>query len=393
MAAAERVELDWLDPATPRALRHALRDGNYHVLHYVGHSAFTASGDGMLYLEQETDGRSVGVDSTLFANLLSDQDRLRLVVLNSCEGARTTLTDPYAGVATTLIQLGVPAVVAMQFEISDDAALLFAEELYTNLVGRQDPIDAAVAEARKAVYTEIDAIEWATPVLFVRDPDVELFRFEVPAAPLPPPPPPDFDEKKSPRWVRPITKFAAWTHAGRGRCGGALAALAVARPRRGRVRRRPRSATMPARRRRRRPGRVPDGRPGRRRRRGDGGAAPAQRARHRRRGDGVLRRRDDGRRSVSSRRTSPTFPTTAILGPLTWSELVVTGCRAASGDAVRAAQTLLNDNGADHRGGRHASVPPTRAAVDHVRAGQRAATSTGSSTSTSGSTSSPSPAE
>ena len=211
MAAAERVELDWLDPATPRALRHALRDGNYHVLHYVGHSAFTASGDGMLYLEQEADGRSVGVDSTLFANLLSDQDRLRLVVLNSCEGARTTLTDPYAGVATTLIQLGVPAVVAMQFEISDDAALLFAEELYTNLVGRQDPIDAAVAEARKAVYTEIDAIEWATPVLFVRDPDVELFRFEVAAASLPPPPPPEFDEKKSPRWVRPITKFGAWT--------------------------------------------------------------------------------------------------------------------------------------------------------------------------------------
>ena len=41
-------------------------------------------------------------------------------------------------------QLGVPAVVAMQFEISDGAAIVFAEELYTNLIGRQDPIDAAV---------------------------------------------------------------------------------------------------------------------------------------------------------------------------------------------------------------------------------------------------------
>ena len=66
---------------------------------------------------------------------------LRLVVLNSCEGARTTLTDPYAGVATTLVQLGVPAVVAMQFEISDRAAIVFAEELYTNLIGRRDPIE------------------------------------------------------------------------------------------------------------------------------------------------------------------------------------------------------------------------------------------------------------
>ena len=119
-----------------------------------------------------TTGSSVEVDETLFANLLSDQNVLRLVVLNSCEGARTTLTDPYAGVATTLVQLGVPAVVAMQFEISDRAAIVFAEELYTNLIGRRDPIDASVAEARKAIYSDVDRVEWATPVLFVRDPDV-----------------------------------------------------------------------------------------------------------------------------------------------------------------------------------------------------------------------------
>ena len=191
VAGLGRVRLDWLEPATPRSLRQALRDGNYHVVHYVGHSAFTDDGNGVLYLEDGVDAGSVEVDETLFANLLSDQDLLRLVVLNSCEGARTTLTDPFAGVATTLIHLGVPAVVAMQFEISDEAAILFAEELYTNLIGRQDPIDAAVAEARKAIYSEVDKVEWATPVLFVRDPDVELFRFEVDKAQLPPPPPPD----------------------------------------------------------------------------------------------------------------------------------------------------------------------------------------------------------
>ena len=99
----------------------------------------------------------------MLANLVGDQVQLQLVVLNSCQGARTTMADPFAGVATTLIQSGVPAVVAMQFEISDDAAIVFAEELYTNLIGRQDPIDAAVAEARKAIFVEIDEVEWATP--------------------------------------------------------------------------------------------------------------------------------------------------------------------------------------------------------------------------------------
>jgi peptidoglycan hydrolase-like protein with peptidoglycan-binding domain len=65
----------------------------------------------------------------------------------------------------------------MQFEISDRAAIVFAEELYTNLISRRDPIDASVAEARKAIYSDVDKVEWATPVLFVRDPDSELFRW------------------------------------------------------------------------------------------------------------------------------------------------------------------------------------------------------------------------
>ncbi|MEO6570310.1 MAG: CHAT domain-containing protein [Ilumatobacteraceae bacterium] len=190
MVKAGRVELEWLEPATPSSLRKALRDETYHIVHYVGHSSFTNAGEGAIYLVDD-DGSAVAVDETMLANLLSDQSGLRLVVLNSCEGARTTLDDPYAGVATTLIQLGVPAVVAMQFEITDRAAILFADELYTNLIGRQDPIDAAVGEARKAIYVEIDRIEWATPVLFLRDPEILLFDFKLPEVPLPPPPPPD----------------------------------------------------------------------------------------------------------------------------------------------------------------------------------------------------------
>lgn len=194
MVSVGRVQLDWLDPATPASLRAALRDNDYHILHYVGHSSFTDAGEGAIYLEGR-DGAAVAIDNTKLANLLADQSRLRLVVLNSCEGARTTLGDPYAGVATTLIQLGVPAVVAMQFEISDRAAILFADELYTNLVGRQDPIGAAVAEARKAIYVELDGAEWATPVLFVRDPEVKLFDFTVPEADIEPARPPEPDEE------------------------------------------------------------------------------------------------------------------------------------------------------------------------------------------------------
>ena len=180
VVASRRVTLDWLEPATPRRLREVLRDGSYHVLHYVGHGDFTPAGEGVLYLEAGTDAEARGhseLDSAELASLLADQASLRLVVLNACDGARTSLTDPFAGVATTLVQLGVPAVVAMQFAISDAAAILFAEELYTNLVGRQSTVDAAVSEARKAIYIEQGTVEWATPVLFMGDTDVELWRW------------------------------------------------------------------------------------------------------------------------------------------------------------------------------------------------------------------------
>jgi peptidoglycan hydrolase-like protein with peptidoglycan-binding domain len=275
----------------------------------------------------------------LFANLLSDQDRLRLVVLNSCEGARTTLTDPYAGVATTLIQLGVPAVVAMQFEISDDAAVLFAEELYTNLVGRQDPIDAAVAEARKAVYTEIDAIEWATPVLFVRDPDVELFRFEMPAAPLPPPPPPGDPEVDTARKARPITRFAGWADA-RPRpmrwALGALAVLAVIAAALGvfgLVRGDDDDAVV-----------FPTVDPG-----SVGAEVTAAQYLFNEQGIEVeVTGLFDDATTQATRQFEQQVGiiADAVLGPLTWSELVITLQPDREGQAVRAVQTLLNDNGA-----------------------------------------------
>ena len=184
MVSTGAVVVDWLAPATPRRLREVLRDGMYHVLHYVGHGDFTPSGDGVLYLEADDGAGHTELDSGELASLLADQTALRLVVLNACDGARTSLTDPFAGVATTLVQLGVPAVIAMQFAISDAAAILFAEELYTNLIGSRTPVDAAVSEARKAIFVEQGTMEWATPVLFMADTEVQLFDF-VPPAPAP----------------------------------------------------------------------------------------------------------------------------------------------------------------------------------------------------------------
>ncbi|MCG8419441.1 MAG: CHAT domain-containing protein [Proteobacteria bacterium] len=180
---AGKVRLTYLPQATPRALQRALSTGTYHVIHYIGHGGFDkATDEGVLVLEDEN-GKPYIADSQLLSTLIYDHRSLRLVVLNACEGARNSRSDPYAGMATALVKQSVPAVVAMQFEITDQAALTFADELYASLA-RGLPIDAAVSEARKAIYSQRNEIEWGTPVLYTRSDDGALFQLDL-AAPGP----------------------------------------------------------------------------------------------------------------------------------------------------------------------------------------------------------------
>src|SRR5204862_3225194 len=69
----------------------------------------------------------------------------------------------------------IPAVVAMQFEISDAAAIVFASGFYQSIASGA-PVDASLAAARLLILAErSDDIEWGTPVLFMRVPDGRIF--------------------------------------------------------------------------------------------------------------------------------------------------------------------------------------------------------------------------
>ena len=153
-------------------LRRALLRDSFHVLHYMGHGGFDEQNGGVLLFADRT-GHSVPVTAGDLGVLLRDHTSMRLAVLNACEGARSDPADPFAGVADTLVRRGIPAVVAMQYEFSDDAAIEFAPALYGALAAGL-PVDAAVGEARKAVYT-VSPLEWATPVLYLRAADGQLF--------------------------------------------------------------------------------------------------------------------------------------------------------------------------------------------------------------------------
>ena len=171
---ANAVTIDWLEEPTLLALTKRLRPDTYHILHYIGHGGFDdANGEGALLFEDAA-GRGRAVSGDQLAAVLYEKRSLRLVLLNSCEGARNSVKDPFSGVAASLVQREVPAVIGMQFEITDRAAVLFASEFYA-MLAEGEPVDAAISEARLAIWADSNDVEWGTPVLFMRVADGRLF--------------------------------------------------------------------------------------------------------------------------------------------------------------------------------------------------------------------------
>ena len=172
-----QVNLVRMEEATLAALQRQIRRGDHHIFHYIGHGGYDEQAkDGLLILANEQ-GRGRPVSGHALGTLLHDEHTLRLAILNSCEGARTSRIDLFAGTAQSLVQQGIPAVVAMQFEITDKAAITFSQEFYTALTDGY-PVEAAVAEARRAVFAQDNDVEWGTPVLYMRAPDGRIFDVE-----------------------------------------------------------------------------------------------------------------------------------------------------------------------------------------------------------------------
>lgn len=206
------VNLEWLDRGTLRGLDEAINQHDeIHIFHFIGHGGYdTRDQSGVLILENEC-GDPHEVSGEELGLLLQDERSLRLAVLNSCEGARSSHVDPFSGTAASLVHYGVPAVIGMQFEITDEAAIAFAGRLYDALA-RNFPVDAALAQSRRSIFAAGNDIEFGTPVLFLRGRDARLFDVisNAPApAPLPAEPEEPCVEEPYPEELEPQSSLDA----------------------------------------------------------------------------------------------------------------------------------------------------------------------------------------
>jgi CHAT domain/SIR2-like domain len=141
----------------------------YDILYIVCHG-FLARGEPQLLLET-ANGTAARVPGSALADRLHDlRTRPRLVVLASCQsaghgtGLRSDDGGALAALGPRLAEAGIPAVLAMQGNITMKTMGVFVPRFFRELL-LDGQIDRALAVARGAVRDQPD---WSVPVLFMR---------------------------------------------------------------------------------------------------------------------------------------------------------------------------------------------------------------------------------
>ncbi len=170
----KRVKFEYIEHATLRKITTALDENSFHIIHFIGHGDFNHQRkEGVLVIEDD-DGYGLQVSSHRVATIFQSSDVSRLIVLNACEGGITSKENIFSGVAQSVVKKGVPAVLAMQYVITDKSAIIFSEIFYCAL-SKGSPIDTSLSMARLAIYNQPNEIEFATAALYMRSKTGRLF--------------------------------------------------------------------------------------------------------------------------------------------------------------------------------------------------------------------------
>ncbi|GAB2904727.1 CHAT domain-containing protein [Streptomyces mayteni] len=210
------VDLEWVDGQRLEDLMDALLAGGpYHLFHFIGHGGFDAArGEGGIAFADDR-GKAHLVPASHVGDVLTAAGVMpHLVVLNSCATATAVATDVFSSAGASLVRR-IPAVVAMQYSITDDAAKAFSRAFYRALASNRG-IDEAVRIARIAISSwHPDTLEWITPVLYMRSHDTHLLTLQrqaphptpaqAPPVPTGDPTPPTSDQLAAPRETEQLT--------------------------------------------------------------------------------------------------------------------------------------------------------------------------------------------
>jgi tetratricopeptide (TPR) repeat protein len=185
-----KVNFQWVSGGTGKDLMDKLLEGDWHIFHFIGHGGVDLQSQpdpegnsfdqgGFIIMVDEEGKPAKRFASDLALMLLGARKSLRLVVLNCCESARINVGEKFGNPAIGLMRSGwLPAVVAMQFPITDGAAVEMSGGFYRALANNS-PVDDAITSARRFIR-EQSKEEFGIPVLYMRSPDGNIFDVDNP---------------------------------------------------------------------------------------------------------------------------------------------------------------------------------------------------------------------
>ena len=152
------------ESASLNSLVAGLREGSQDILYLVCHGAISQD-EPYLWLEDDEGKTAVTPGDELVTRLHELAQRPRLIVLASCQSAGSpTQGNALAALGPRLAQAGIPAVIAMQGNVSLQTVAELMPLFFSELQ-RDGQVDRALAVARGAVRQRSD---YWMPALFMR---------------------------------------------------------------------------------------------------------------------------------------------------------------------------------------------------------------------------------
>ncbi|MGK3986910.1 tetratricopeptide repeat protein [Sorangium sp. So ce136] len=185
-----------LRPPTLDRLREHLRErpNHYHLVHFDGHGSYGpreaptgphayGAPEGRLVFEDDQ-GKQAPVTAEVLSNLLQEH-RIPAMVLNACQSAMLDekAGDPFASMATALINAGTRSVVAMSYALYVSGAEQFLPAFYRRLFETGTFVEAAragrqqmfAARGRVCARGRFDLEDWLVPVVYQQDTEALAF--------------------------------------------------------------------------------------------------------------------------------------------------------------------------------------------------------------------------
>ena len=188
-----KLTLEQLTTPTYDAFLERMDAADYDIIHFDGHGAFArrcpqcrslnlthseSCGNCVTSLDDvqplgylafvDDSGNADLISTAEMENLLFTKD-IRLAFLSACQTSVVGGGSLFGGLGPGLIRAGVPAVVAMQFSVPVNNAIMFAQSFYRTLA-QGETVARAVAQGRKRLFRDDT---WYIPTLYLRSQDDE----------------------------------------------------------------------------------------------------------------------------------------------------------------------------------------------------------------------------